>query len=219
MRSVVFEDYILDFSGFIIDSNGNILDNYLDYNNRVYCIVGKDKHYFDELMFNYSKPTFKNIKFLKKKKVWKTYVKSSSPEIINNKEFHHQFEAAKYVNELYKIHNLDRVPNVVPTEDFTVLKYITKKYVEEFNNYIVGSDGSIKNSDNNIEEPIKSGVTNNNYRVVQLTNEEGFTDILHVHEIVANSFIPNPYNLTEIKHIDGDTLNNFRNNLEWINND
>jgi HNH endonuclease len=36
-----------------------------------------------------------------------------------------------------------------------------------------------------------------------------------VHRLVAQTYIPNPYNLPEVNHIDGDTLNNWVNNLEW----
>lgn len=37
-----------------------------------------------------------------------------------------------------------------------------------------------------------------------------------LHKIVADAFIPNPYNLPEINHKDKNTENNNVNNLEWI---
>ena len=39
---------------------------------------------------------------------------------------------------------------------------------------------------------------------------------ISIHRIVALTFIPNPHNLPEVNHKDGDHWNNHYSNLEWV---
>ena len=48
------------------------------------------------------------------------------------------------------------------------------------------------------------------YIRVQISNKT-----IKIHREVAKSFIPNPLNLEEVNHIDGDKSNNNVDNLEW----
>ena len=41
---------------------------------------------------------------------------------------------------------------------------------------------------------------------------------LHVHQLVAKQFLPNPDNRTQVNHKDGNKLNNHVDNLEWATN-
>jgi hypothetical protein len=41
---------------------------------------------------------------------------------------------------------------------------------------------------------------------------------MYVHRIVAMTYLPNPNNLPQVNHIDGDKLNNHYTNLEWVTN-
>lgn len=52
------------------------------------------------------------------------------------------------------------------------------------------------------------------YIQVALT-KNGKSRIFNVHRLVAQAFIPNPLNLPQVNHIDGNKTNNNVSNLEW----
>lgn len=53
------------------------------------------------------------------------------------------------------------------------------------------------------------------YQVVSLYKNNKSKNFL-VHRLIAETFIPNPKNLPEVNHIDGDVTNNRLENLEWV---
>lgn len=62
---------------------------------------------------------------------------------------------------------------------------------------------------------IKPNFTKHGYYRINLTKNNVATKFL-VHRLVAEAFIPNPNNLPYINHKDCDKLNNYVENLEWI---
>lgn len=64
---------------------------------------------------------------------------------------------------------------------------------------------------------IKGSVGKKGYRLIVLntqTNRGTYT----IHRLVAQHFIPNPDDLPQVNHIDGNKLNNTVTNLEWVTN-
>lgn len=55
------------------------------------------------------------------------------------------------------------------------------------------------------------------YPVVSL-NKLGIEKQVSVHRLVAQAFIPNPLNLPQVNHRDGNKKNNYYKNLQWVTN-
>lgn len=57
------------------------------------------------------------------------------------------------------------------------------------------------------------------YMKVGLLDDSGRVQKKRVHRLVAVAFIPNPYNLPQVNHKDGNVANNSITNLEWVTNE
>ena len=85
-------------------------------------------------------------------------------------------------------------------------------------NYEVSDKGNIKsvNYRGTGKSAIrKQSISKNGYMRVILS-DNGKNKTYFVHRLVAAAFIPNPDNLPEIDHIDGNRANNHADNLRWV---
>ena len=82
--------------------------------------------------------------------------------------------------------------------------------------YKVDENGNVFSVRNN--KFLKRMTFPSGYEYVHLCNGKGKTKLFRVHRLVAEMFIPNPNNLPEVNHKDGDKLNNNVKNLEWCTN-
>jgi len=75
-------------------------------------------------------------------------------------------------------------------------------------NYDIDKNGNVINLKKN--KLMNIHVSYNGYKYVSLPGKTHY-----IHRLLGIKFIPNPLNLKEINHIDGNKLNNDLSNLEW----
>ena len=88
----------------------------------------------------------------------------------------------------------------------------TWKVINEFPKYSISDDGRVRNNSTN--KLLTPHTDSNGYLSVNLYRN-GKHFIKRVHRLVAEAFIPNPLNLHDINHKDGNKLNNHKLNLEY----
>lgn len=87
------------------------------------------------------------------------------------------------------------------------------KEVTGFPKYLIDTNGNIYNKRTN--KKLKISDNGRGYKKVGLYTEEGKMVNKYIHRLVAEAFIDNPNNLSEVNHIDEDKANNSVDNLEW----
>lgn len=91
---------------------------------------------------------------------------------------------------------------------------IQKFYQKGKTIYYVTDDGQVLSTTNPESDP-------KTWRRIATFNGKGYRRVrlqgktFKVHRLVAEAFIPNPYNLPYVLHKDGDRDNNHYTNLEW----
>jgi len=83
----------------------------------------------------------------------------------------------------------------------------------EFNNYKFSNYGDIQKitPNKNIKGSIKGG-----YKCTHLLDKNNKNKYIQIHRIIAELFIENPNSYRHIRHLDGNKINNYFKNLEYI---
>lgn len=87
-----------------------------------------------------------------------------------------------------------------------------------FSNYKISRSGNIlcwNYKRGGITSIIQQGKHTDGYSIVTLTDDNHKKCSMKVHTLVADTFLPNPNNYTDINHKDEDKTNNKVENLEW----
>lgn len=89
------------------------------------------------------------------------------------------------------------------------------KGIEGYNGkYLVSNYGRVVRAENGGCVDVSLNVNSCGYLQLHLKGEKGRKTVT-IHRLVATHFIPNPYNLPQINHKDGNKMNNKADNLEW----
>ena len=91
------------------------------------------------------------------------------------------------------------------------------KAIAGFENYFVTEDGKVYLFDFSQTREVKQYRLENGYMQVLLYNHNG-KHHKYVHRLVAEAFIDNPENKTQVDHIDSNRANNHVDNLRWCTN-
>lgn len=107
---------------------------------------------------------------------------------------------------IYEVSNLGRVKSLD-----RIIKYDSRQYVNKFGT-IVNKNASTMQIPGKIR---KLGKDFDGYPEIHLQANDGRSKYCRVHRLVAQAFIPNPDNLPQVDHIDGNRANNCVDNLRW----
>ena len=99
-----------------------------------------------------------------------------------------------------------------------MIKEIWKDKKDYEGHYQVRNFGRVKSIKFGKEIIMNLNPNSSGYLLVNLC-KDGTVKAFAVHRLVAEAFIPNPYNLPQVNHRDENKLNNNVDNLEWCTNE
>ena len=86
--------------------------------------------------------------------------------------------------------------------------------------YLPGYEGIYKASSlgyiTNGRKELKTYTINSGYQCLKLCDTYGIRKSYLLHRLIAQTFLPNPSNLPEVNHKDGNKTNCAADNLEWV---
>ena len=90
------------------------------------------------------------------------------------------------------------------------------KQIPNFSDYFINENGEIFSQKTGKLIRLKPYLdTKNRYLMIRLIGNDGKRKSLLVHRLVAEIFIPNPNNYSEVDHIDNNPQNPKKDNLQW----
>jgi hypothetical protein len=90
-----------------------------------------------------------------------------------------------------------------------------RKQIEGYSGlYEIDIDGNIYSHHLHKERLLKPGLMTSGYKMIFLKKDKK-AKMFSIHRLLAIHFIPNPNNLPQVNHKDGNKLNNSIDNLEW----
>lgn len=139
-------------------------------------------------------------------------------DMINNLKDHGNYSKFKQIMRASRKAYSERMANYKISkskENASDLK-VEWKLIEGFDGiYSVSNYGEVRN--NRTGKLMKPRKNEKGYLHIGLT-KNGKQKNMRVHRLVAQAFIPNPENKSQVNHIDFDKENNCVNNLEWVTN-